>query len=206
LQTFDDFGHGLQILRGNAAKGNGRKHSFSASDGWGVNKSLEEAALWYQKSAEQGHARAQRNLGVCYAIGAGVAKDLVEAEKWYRKAAQQGDVGAQYNLGVACYKGQGIPKNLAEAAKWFRAAVDQDHVAAKFNLGVCYLYGEGVPKDEVEAYKWISLSAAQGDADAKKALPTVEGQITSSEMAEAQRLIRAFKPRKPQEEGGFDSQ
>jgi hypothetical protein len=38
MQTFDDFGHGLRILRGNAAKGNGRKHSFSASDGEKVAK------------------------------------------------------------------------------------------------------------------------------------------------------------------------
>jgi len=89
-------------------------------------------------------------------------------------------------------------KNLAGVAK-------QDHAAAKFNLGVCYLYGEGVAKDEVEAYKWISLAAAQGHADAKKALLTVEGQLTSSQIAEGQRLIRAFKPRKPPEEGGFDS-
>lgn len=103
------------------------------------------------------------------------------------------------------YTGQGIPKNATEAAKWFRAAVEQDHVAAKFNLGVCYLYGEGVAKDEVEAYKWISLSAAEGHADAKKALPTVEGQLTSEQLAEGQRLARAFKPRKPPEEGGFDS-
>jgi TPR repeat protein len=83
--------------------------------------------------------------------------------------------------------------------------VEQDHVAAKFNLGVCYLYGEGVAKDEVEAYKWISLSAAQGHADAKKALPTVERQLTSEQIADGQRLARAFKPRKPPEEGGFDS-
>src|SRR2546425_2396105 len=65
-------------------------------NGWGVTKNLQEALSWYRKSAEQGHARAQRNLGVCYAIGAGVGKDTVKAAKWYQKAAAQGDVGAQY--------------------------------------------------------------------------------------------------------------
>jgi TPR repeat protein len=175
-------------------------------NGWGLEKNLEDLARSYRKSAEQGHARAQRNLGVCYAIGAGVPKDLVEAEKWYRKAAQQGDVGAEYNLGVACYKGQGIPKNATEATKWFRAAVEQDHVAAKFNLGVCYLYGEGLAKDEVEAYKWISLAAGQGHADAKKALPTVESQLTAGQTAEGQSRADAYKPLTPSEEGGFDLQ
>jgi TPR repeat protein len=58
----------------------------------------------------------------------------------------------------------------------------------------------------VEAYKWISLSAAQGNADAKKALPTVEGRLTSDQIAEGQLRARAFIPRKPPEEGGFDLQ
>ncbi len=40
--------------------------------------------------AEQGEARAQYQLGKCYAQGAGVSKDAVEAMKWYRKAADQG--------------------------------------------------------------------------------------------------------------------
>ena len=34
-----------------------------------------EAVRWYRKAAEQGHARAQCNLGYCYANGQGVTKD-----------------------------------------------------------------------------------------------------------------------------------
>ena len=60
-----------------------------------MSKNLPEAIRWYRRAAEQGHARAQRNLGVCYAIGTGVDQDTVEAVKWYRKAAEQEDIGAQ---------------------------------------------------------------------------------------------------------------
>ena len=105
---------------------------------------------------------------------------------------------------MAYYKGQGVPKDATEAVKWFRPAAEQDHTATKFNLGVCYLYGEGVTKDEVEAYKWISLSAAQGHSDAKKALPTVEGGLTTGQISKAQQLVREVKPRKSAAEGGFD--
>ena len=46
---------------------------------------------WYRKAADQGDARAQRNLGICYRFGTGVTKDEVVAVKWYRLAAEQGD-------------------------------------------------------------------------------------------------------------------
>lgn len=34
-----------------------------------------EAASWFSKSALQGHAKAQCNLGVCYKKGRGVPRD-----------------------------------------------------------------------------------------------------------------------------------
>ena len=48
-----------------------------------------------RKSAEQGNAQAQYNLGVCYAKGNGVTKDYAEAVKWFRKAAVQGHQNAK---------------------------------------------------------------------------------------------------------------
>ncbi len=53
-----------------------------------------KAVEYYQKSAEQGDAMAQNNLGVCYDKGDGVPQSYIEAVKWYRKAAEQGNVYA----------------------------------------------------------------------------------------------------------------
>ena len=44
----------------------------------------------YRKDAEQGNARTQWLLGLCYENGEGVNEDLTEAVKWYRLAADQG--------------------------------------------------------------------------------------------------------------------
>ena len=61
----------------------------SATQGRRCGEGPGEAVKWYRKAAEQNLAKAQYNLGVCYAHGEGVVKDQVEAVKWYRKAAEQ---------------------------------------------------------------------------------------------------------------------
>ncbi|WP_172920060.1 tetratricopeptide repeat protein, partial [Capnocytophaga canis] len=59
-----------------------------------------EAVKWYRKSAEQGNALGQYNLGVMYDYGYGVPKDEAEAVKWYQKSARQGNEDAQKRLKI----------------------------------------------------------------------------------------------------------
>ncbi|WP_236376310.1 tetratricopeptide repeat protein [Mesorhizobium muleiense] len=47
-----------------------------------------EAAKSYRLAADQGHAKAQFNLGHMYATGLGVPQDYVEAMKCFRLAAR----------------------------------------------------------------------------------------------------------------------
>lgn len=86
--------------------------------GRGVAENPFEAVKWYRKAAEQGHARAQRNLGACYDAGRGVIADPVEAARWYRAAALQGDAFAEYSLGLMYYEGRGVEKRLDRAYAW----------------------------------------------------------------------------------------
>ncbi|HQE88803.1 MAG TPA: tetratricopeptide repeat protein, partial [Verrucomicrobiota bacterium] len=67
-------------------------------------------------------AKAQFNLGICYANGRGVAQDKAEAVKWFRKAAAQNLAEAQFYLGVYYANGLGVAQDEAEAVKWFRKA------------------------------------------------------------------------------------
>ena len=54
-----------------------------------------------KRLAESGHAPAQFNLGLMYALGqGGLSEDKTEAVKWYRKAARQSEVKAQFNLAL----------------------------------------------------------------------------------------------------------
>ena len=49
-----------------------------------------EAVKWYRKSAEQGFAFAQRNLGVHYAVGSGVAQDHTTRMRGHHFSSQWG--------------------------------------------------------------------------------------------------------------------
>ena len=55
---------------------------------------------WYRKSAEQGFATAQYNLGVMYATGEGVPTNFVKAYMWISLAKAQGDKDASGGLDI----------------------------------------------------------------------------------------------------------
>ena len=117
--------------------------------------------------AEQGHAKAQYNLGVMYANGEGVPEDDGQAVFWYRKAAEQGDAKAQYNLGVRYDNGRGVPEDDGQAVFWYRKAAEQGVAEAQNNLGFSYAKGEGVPEDDRQAAFWYRKAAEQGHAKAQ---------------------------------------
>ena len=70
------------------------------SHGYGVPKNKAEALKWYRKAAEQGHKKAQSNLGVMYAKGEGVPVNDVKAYMWFSLAQAQGSKPAADNLGI----------------------------------------------------------------------------------------------------------
>jgi curved DNA-binding protein CbpA len=84
-----------------------------------------EAFSIFQQLADQGHAKAQFNLGVMYDRGQHVAQDYAQAVFWYQKAAEQGNANAQYNLALKYQMGQGIAKDDIQAAYWYRKAAEE---------------------------------------------------------------------------------
>jgi hypothetical protein len=86
-----------------------RSEQLADGKGNGVPKDDVEAVKWYRKSAEQGNADAQYNLGVCYEYGYGVPKDHAEALKWYLKPAEQTGQANEKTC-IAC--GKTNPGNL----------------------------------------------------------------------------------------------
>ena len=65
-----------------------------------------------RKTATQGNADAQCNLGLMYYNGEGVPQNKAEAIRWYRLSAKQGLVQAQNNLGLMYSEGQGVHKTM----------------------------------------------------------------------------------------------
>ena len=155
----------------------------------------EQAFKWFQKAADQGLAKAQNSLGMCYFFGVGIGKDRNEAVKWYRNASDQGLAQSQLVLGT-CYEfGEGVAKDSVQAAKLYQLAADQGEVVAQYNLAACYLRGDGVPKNYVKAYMWFSLASAQGRPEAKQMLSALEPKMSPDQIAEAQRFASEFNPK-----------
>lgn len=146
--------------------------------------------------ADQGDAAAQLILGIMYKDGKGVPQNSREAACWYRLAADQGDVMSQYSLGIMYAKGMGVPQDSREATRWYRLAAKQGDAAAQYNLGIMYDKGEGVPQDYVQAHMWLNLAAAQGYKESSDARDQVAGEMSQSQIEEAQRLAREWKPKK----------
>ena len=61
-----------------------------------------------------------------------------------------------------------------------------------FELGMMYSVGRSVPVDYVTAHKWFNLSAMQGNHDAARLRQEVAAQMSSVEIAAAQRAARAW--------------
>ncbi len=99
-------------------------------------KDYATAITKLKKTAEQGDAQAQNNLGLMYANGQDVTQDYAEAVKWYRLSVAQGDAQAQNNLGLMYANGQGVTQDYAEAAKWYRLSMAQGNAQAQDNLRI----------------------------------------------------------------------
>ena len=102
--------------------------------------------------------------------------------------------------------GKGVPRAEAEAITWFRKAADQGDWAAQASMADVYEHGKGVAKDVVQAYFWWSLtyvlfataprlhSAAAPGEDAQAKRDLLAASMTPAQIAEAERLIKAWKP------------
>ncbi len=138
---------------------------------------FNQAAQWFRKSAEQGSAQAQSNLGVMYADGDGVDKNMDEAIKWLKKAAEQGYAEYQHNLGVMYVSGEDIDQNFDEAFKWLSKSAEQNYADAQHLLGVLYIRGDGVDKNIEQAIEWLRKSAEQGHVEALEVLKKLANTI-----------------------------
>ena len=58
-------------------------------DGVGVAINLQEAAHWFERSADRGYAGGQFELGESFRLGLGVGRNSTLAVQWYRRAASQ---------------------------------------------------------------------------------------------------------------------
>lgn len=138
--------------------------------GLGVDKNRKQAAIWYQKAAEQEHVGAQIQLGHLYLGGKGVIEDSEQAMFWYHKAAAQGSTGGYSSVAYVYEKGKGVPHDPTQAFIWYQKAAEAGDMDAQLKIGRMYSMGYGVARDNVQAEIWYRKAANTKDTYAQKAL------------------------------------
>ncbi len=95
-----------QVLRaGNLGSVYAQRHlgvMYTTGD-WTGPKDLAEAARWYRRAAEKGHAESQYDLGFMLLLGEGGPKNVEEGLMWLERAGEQGEYKA-FRLLLDCYE------------------------------------------------------------------------------------------------------
>jgi TPR repeat protein len=127
-----------------------------------------QAAEWYRRAADKGHAGAQMNLAMMYLDGHGVPRNVPQAVVWYERAANGGDVIAMFSLGSIYEAGADrVARDATTAAAWYRNAAKQGLGIAQYRLGMLYRDGRGVTRDRAQAIDWLRQAAERDETDAQ---------------------------------------
>jgi TPR repeat protein len=133
------------------------------------------------------------------AVDAYVHNNYGTAIRLMKPLAEKGQAPAQFILAGAYLTIQ----NYTEAVKWYRRAADQGYGDAQDSLGKIYLAGLGVQQNYTQAYMWLTLAAANHELptdektrnDAAHNRDQAAAKMTPEQIAEARRLIGAWKPK-----------
>ena len=148
-------------------------------NGRGVLEDPPQAAVWYQKAADLGHAASKAALGTFFRHGypsAGIAMDVARGLALFREAVDLGLGLALYSVAQCYLLGEGVEKDAAHGVSLLRQVINQEdakQTEAEMTLAMCYMDGNGVEADTVQAALWCQRAADGGDAGAIELLPII---------------------------------
>jgi TPR repeat protein len=157
----------------------------------GTRKDQRAALKWFHLAAEQGHSRAQTQLGMAYQQGRGTERDFYESVKWMRKSAEQGHPKAQFEMGVYYRDGKGVQRDKVLGLMWLLLSQQKGGIASRI---VAPALARGLkPRDRSEAwelvYQWreahglprIPPRAAKSETKATTPAEPAPGSETSAD-------------------------
>lgn len=177
----------LELARHHATEARSARKERKAERAW------KQAVEWYSKSAEQGFANAQFELGGMYILGDGVEKDEDRGVSLLLQAAEQGLASAQFEIANLYMAGAKLEQDSELGLDLLRQAANQGHVPAQKQLGTMYFQGIGVDKDVVQAHLWFSIAALSDDKTAQGYLPTLESIMDEAQIDEARNLATQWQ-------------
>ena len=155
------------------------------SKGDGVVKNEAKAFKLMKRSAKQGYALAQHQLGMMYTNGNGVEKDVNKAVPWFNRAARQGVATSQFIMALFYERGEGgLKKDVNKSCQWVFKAARQGVARAEYSAGICAENGLGMKKDIQIAKAWYQKSATHGFQAARGKLAQLEAREAGADTAE----------------------
>lgn len=135
-----------------------------------------------EAAAEEGHAEAAYELGVCFRDGIGTQTDLRTAYELFLRAGIQGCGKGYLQVGRLFAQGLGGEKRKQDAVRWYYDAAcstDPETAAeAEYWIGQCFAEGCGVAQSREMAIEWYHRAMGHGEERAKQALETM-GESTA---------------------------
>ncbi|MDH5750020.1 MAG: sel1 repeat family protein [Rhodospirillales bacterium] len=195
-----DYATALTVLKPLADRGDPDSQNLLgwiySSEGKGWTKDIQKASIWFRKSAEQGNAKAQFNLGKMFLTGKEIGRNFSKAAYWFSKASEQGSQGAQYYLARLYEVGAGVPKDEEKAARLWKNLAEHGWAIAQYETGKNYRKGRGVPKDLVSAHMWADLAARSGrNEPANDLLQLVTRHMSPEQIRDANHLAEKWSPK-----------
>jgi TPR repeat protein len=96
----------------------------------------EQAACWFEKSAESGFLNAFGSIARAYENGNGVEQSYEQAIKWHTKGMALNNNGSYYLLGRMYEEGRGVNRNIQKAIELYRKAAALKNGGAKKRLEI----------------------------------------------------------------------
>ena len=127
---------------------------------------------WYQKAAEQGHAKAQGELAQLYWTGGHwdrinkkrlVKEDYSKAYTWAEKAAQQNDINGLTTLGYMYLYGYGVKQNKTKAYELYKKSSELGDSASSWWLATMLFKGNGVKRNYKAGIRMLDRAAKLND-------------------------------------------
>lgn len=127
---------------------------------------VEQAAIFWQQAAEQGHAASAQALGMMFKEGNGVPANFNAASKWLRLAMVQGYAEAQRPLAETLLLIGGGVETETEAIRLLEQAASRDDHEAALMLGQLHAGFRTSATDPVTAAYWLAKAhQMEGDKD-----------------------------------------
>ena len=162
--------------------------------GQGVPQDYKEALHWSRLAAEQGDRGPASILDTCTP---GTTRSYRMTERhcagiaWPPSKTRE----APFTLGFMLRHRAGRAADTRGAPVVIAGRTTRNS-SFQFDLAEMLRHGQGVSQDHIQAHMWWELAAAQGDKESSDEHDRVAGNMTQSQIEQAQRLAREWKRKK----------